>query len=171
MGSVGASRNSANNTNIRDKFVNDMVREATSSIPVNGEFDASSLISNGDIQSAVEAFVIQFGGDEDEILRDIRNAVDAKITGSTGASKSVSNADKQRLEGYKKSLDSRFKHYEHEGYDIYKVGNNQYAAYDFNRERTAERLKKIKSVADVAVLYGKTLKEVKNSLSASRRAK
>ncbi len=86
--------------------------------------------------------------------------------GSVGNKSSV---DKQRLAGYKKTLDDNFKHYEHEGYDIYKVGN-QYAAYDFNKEYTPEQLKKIKSVADVAVEYGKTLKELKSSLSAARSA-
>lgn len=90
--------------------------------------------------------------------------------GSIGANNSVVTEYKQRLAGYKKSLDDRFKHYEHEGYDIYKVGN-QYAAYDFNRNRTEEQMKKIKSVADVAVYYGNTLKELKNSLSASKRRK
>ena len=88
--------------------------------------------------------------------------------GSIG-SNTVSSVSKQRLTEYKKTLDDNFKHYEHEGYDIYKVGN-QYAAYDFNREYTEEQLKKIKSEADVAVDYSKTLKELKSSLSKAREA-
>lgn len=54
-----------------DKFVNDIVKCATLT-------DSELVISNSDIQSAVEAFVMQNGGDEDLILERIRGAIEGQ---------------------------------------------------------------------------------------------
>lgn len=75
--------NKKSNTNAKDrdeKFINDLVKEATAAIPVNGEFDADDLMSNGDIQSIVEAYAIMYKGvNEDKLLNEIRNRIDAQL--------------------------------------------------------------------------------------------
>ena len=71
MGSVGISD--------EDKFVNDVVRDLTKAIPVNGEFSPNDLMSNSDVQAMVEAYTIQFGGNDDEILQKIQDKLEKAL--------------------------------------------------------------------------------------------
>ena len=75
MGSVGTSN--------EDRFIRDMVREATSVIPVDsaGGINPNDLMSNSDMQAIVEAYVLQYGGDEDEILNKIRDGIERALRG------------------------------------------------------------------------------------------
>lgn len=72
MGSTGKSQ--------EERFIEDMVRDITSSIPVDESgLSADTLMSNGDIQGIVEAFTMRYGGDDDEILDKIRDRVNKLI--------------------------------------------------------------------------------------------
>ena len=68
---------------------------------------------------------------------------------------------RERIKDFKKSLDSRFKHYQQGKYDIYNVGD-RWAAYNFNP--TDERLAKYADESYLAVRYEKTLKALKANL-------
>lgn len=67
MGAVG--------TTAEDKFVNDMIKDATAFPENDGEY----YVSNSDVQSAVEAFVMQYGGNEEKILNKIRDGIDKAV--------------------------------------------------------------------------------------------
>ena len=64
-----------------EKFIQDMINDITSNIPVdiNGNISPEDLISNSDLQAMVEAFTMQYGGNDDEILNKIRDGVDQKL--------------------------------------------------------------------------------------------
>ena len=80
MGAVGTTSGSVGSSN-ETKFVNDMIKSATSAIPINEVPNPSDLMSNGDVQSAVEAYVMQFGGDENAILDKIRDGIEKQLGG------------------------------------------------------------------------------------------
>lgn len=66
-------------TTWRDELVRDITKD------VNANTDPSELISNGDIQSVVEAYAMTHKGvDEEKILKDIEKAVQAKLKSSMG---------------------------------------------------------------------------------------
>ena len=75
MGSIGISN--------EDKFVNDIVRDLTKSLPVSGDITPRDLMSNGDVQAMVEAFTLQYGGDDDKILQKIQDKLEKSLTSST----------------------------------------------------------------------------------------
>ena len=77
MGSVGAKKQSGTADN-RQSFIDGLVNDITRDVDVYSE--PSDLIDNGDIQGIVEAYAMTHPDvDEEELLRDIRNAVEAKI--------------------------------------------------------------------------------------------
>ena len=77
MGSIGANRNSASGQSPQD-FVNNLVNDITRD--VNYETSPEDLISSGDIQSIVEAYAMTHPNvDEEELLKSVREAVEAKI--------------------------------------------------------------------------------------------
>lgn len=78
INSLESVKNAVNKVQ-EDKFVNDMVKDATSSLPINEVPKPSDLISNGDVQSAVEAYVMQFGGNEEAILKRIQDGIEKVI--------------------------------------------------------------------------------------------
>lgn len=90
MNNLESVKNAVNKLQ-EDKFVNDMVKSATSSLPINEVPNPSDLMSNSDVQSAVEAYVMQFGGNENAILDRIRDGIDKAIGG--GKPSNISFAD------------------------------------------------------------------------------
>lgn len=71
---------------------------------------------------------------------------------------------RQRIEEYKQSLDSKFKSYVEGDYNIYKISNGSYAAYKF-KGLSDNTVSKMTNLTYTAVLYGKTLKEIRKGLN------
>ena len=68
---------------IRDeKFVNDLVDDITKDVNINS--NPEDLLSNGDVQSIVEAYAVMHKDvDEDKILKAVRDGVEQKIGGKS----------------------------------------------------------------------------------------
>lgn len=80
MGSIGANRNSANGQSPQD-FVNNLANDITRNVAVDAS--PEELINNGDIQGIVEAYAMTHPNvDEEELLKSVREAVEAKINPS-----------------------------------------------------------------------------------------
>ena len=71
---------------------------------------------------------------------------------------------KQAIKEYEKNLDGRFKHYEIGKYKVYKMDSGNYAAYKFDGLKD-DFIKNATNLSYFAVLYGKTLKYMKATLS------
>ena len=75
-----------------EKFVNDLVNDITKD--VNANSDPEDLISNGDVQSIVEAYAIMHKDvNEDKILKAVRDGVELKIGGKTQSTKLSNKED------------------------------------------------------------------------------
>lgn len=68
---------------LREQFIKALVKDITKDIGAEeGQMNPEELISNGDIQSIVEAYAIEHKGtDEDKMLNDIRDAVEKALKG------------------------------------------------------------------------------------------
>jgi len=64
-----------------EQFIEDLVKDITKDISAEeGQMNPEELISNGDVQSIVEAYAIEHKGtDEDKMLNDIRDAVEKAL--------------------------------------------------------------------------------------------
>lgn len=70
-----------------------------------------------------------------------------------------------KIKEFEDSLDERFKHYTFGKYKIYKIDSGNYAAYQF-RELSDSAVEKATNTSYFAVLYERTLKEIKAKLEA-----
>lgn len=75
-----------------EKFVNDLVNDITKD--VNANSDPEDLMSNGDVQSIVEAYAIMHKDvNENKILKAVRDGVEQKIGGKTQSTKLSNKED------------------------------------------------------------------------------